>query len=197
MKKVQIAIIFKTLAAALAAAVFFAGCAKPPTEEMNNAVEMVTRAENDIDAVTYGGGSLARARDALARMRAEASSKRYESAKSSAAEASAAALRAIDEGRAGVSRARDEAASLVLELKPLITETEQGINAARAAGLPLDFGSVDRDFENACTEAENAQTSLDAGRFRESVDQSRAARSGLVAINQGLSGTATAVSRKK
>jgi len=182
---------------AFAVAILFTGCAKPPTAEMDNAVEMVTRAENDIDAVTYGASSLARARDALTRMRTAAASKRYDTAKSSAAEAVAAAQRAIDEGRTGANRAREEAASLLADLRPLIIETEQGINAARAAGLPLDFDSVNRDFETACTNADQAQVSLSAGRYQESSNRSRTARSGLVTINQQLSSTATSVSRKK
>jgi len=176
--------------------VFFA-CAKPPTEEMNSAYEMVTRAENDLDAVTYGGNSLARARDALARMQAEADSKRYDSAKSYAAEALSAAVRSIDEGRAGANRARDEAASLISELQPLVTETEQGINAAKAAGLPLDFKSINEEFICACQNINDAKTSLSEGRYKESLENGKAARSGLGDINRRLSSVATAVSRKK
>jgi hypothetical protein len=193
MKSVQITLIF----AVLTVLIFFTGCAKPPTEEMNNAVEMVTRAENDVDAVTYGANSLARAKDALVRMRAEAASKRYDAAKAAAEEATAAALRSIDEGRTGATRAKDEATALVSELRPLIIETGQGINAAKAAGLPVDFASVDREYDAACGNAERAQTSLSAGRYQESAEQSRAARSGLLEINRNLSVTVTDTSRKK
>ena len=193
MKSIQIILILSVFTAAA----LLTGCAKPPTAEMDNAVEMVTRAENDIDAVTYGSGSLSRARNALASMRTAAASKRYDSAKSYAAEAVTAAQRAIEEGRTGVNRAREEATSLLSELRPLIIETEQGINAAKAAGLPLDFDSVNRDFETACTNADQAQASLSAGQYQESSNRSRTARSGLITINQQLSGTATSVSRKK
>jgi hypothetical protein len=82
------------------------GCAKPPTEEMDAASAAVTRAENDPDAVTYAGNSLARAREALNRMSVEADSKRYDAAKSFAAEAIAAADKAISDGRAGAARAK-------------------------------------------------------------------------------------------
>jgi outer membrane murein-binding lipoprotein Lpp len=193
MKSVQITLIF----AVLVAAIVFSGCAKPPTEEMNNAAEQVTRAENDIDAVTYGANSLARAKAALARMQEEAASKRYDSAEAAAEEATAAALRASAEGRAGVTRARDEAAALIAEVRPLITETEQGINAAKAAGLPVDFNTVDRDFDTACGDAGQAQTSLTAGRYQESAEKSRVARSRLLGINRALSVTVTETVRKK
>jgi hypothetical protein len=185
------------VALAVIAAVAVTACAKPPTEEMNNAYEAVTRAENDIDAVTYGGNSLARAREALANMQKEADSKRYDSAKSYATEAIAAAERAINEGRTGESRARDEASSLLSELRPLILETEQGIRAARSAGLPLDFKSINSEFEDARGNVDSAQTSLSAGRFKESLEQGRTARSELNSINQQLSSSAMSVSRKK
>jgi hypothetical protein len=193
MKNVQITLI----CAALIALMFFAGCAKPPTDEMNNATETVTRAENDIDAVTYGANSLSRARDALARMNAAADSKRYDAAKAAAEEATAAALRAIDEGKTGSARAKDEANNLVSELKPLIAETEQGIGAAKSARLPLDFKSIDRDFESANQNAESARSAFSAGKYQESADWSRTARSGLMGINQNLSVTVTETVRHK
>ena len=195
MKRLQIFVFFAAFAVIIAAV--FAACAKPPTEEMNNASEAVTRAENDIDAVTYGAGSLARAKDALARMQAEADSKRYDSAKSYAAEAVAAAQRAIDEGRTGATRAQNEAASLVSELQSDVTETEQGINAARSAGLALNFKSIDKDFEEACENVENAQTALSDGRYQEALEKGKSARTDLTEINRQLSGAAMSVSRKK
>ena len=173
------------------------GCARPPAEEMNNAYEMVTRAENDFDAVTYGGPSLARARDALARMQAAADSKRYDSAKSYAAEAVASAVRAIDEGRAGVIRARDDASALVSELRPLVTETEQAISAAKAAGLALNFDDIDEEFETACLNYDLAQASLSAGYFQESLELGRSARAGFNGINRQLSDAAMEATRQK
>jgi hypothetical protein len=173
------------------------GCAKPPTEEMNNATEAVTRAENDYDAVTYAGNSVSRAKDALARMNQEAAAKRYDAAKSYAAEAIAAAERAITEGRAGAARARDEASALVSQLKPMIEETEQGIEAARAAKLPLDFPAIDRDFDTAQYNTDEAQSALNGKRYQTAIDRGRSARSGLNGINQQLSVAALATSRKK
>jgi hypothetical protein len=193
MKSLQITII----CAAFVALTFFTGCAKPPTEVMNNAVEAVTRAENDINAVTYGANSLARARDALGRMRAAADFKNYDAAQNAAEEAIEAAFRAIDEGRTGANRAKDEANNLLSELRPLIEETEKGIKSAKSARLPLDFKSIDHEFEVANENAESARTSLSAGRYKDSVDWSRTARSGLLRINESLAVTATSTSRKK
>lgn len=166
------------------------GCAKPPTEEMNKAVEAVTWAENDIDAVTYAGNSIARAKDALAKMHAEAASKRYEAAKTHAADAVAAAERAISEGRAAAARARQEASALISGLEPFIEETRQGMDAAQASGLPLDFDAIDRDFDNACLKAEQARIAFFGSHFQDAIEHGRTARAGLAGINQQLSSVA-------
>jgi len=188
---------FHTLCIALVLAMLAVGCAKPPTEEMNNATEAVTRAENDSNAVTYAGGSVARARDALTRMSAEASAKRYDSARSYAAEAIAAADRAINDGRAGAERARNEAATYIADLKPLLAETEQGINAARKARLPLDFKSIDEDFNEARSNTAQAEAAYAGNRYSVAIDRARSARVGLNGINQRLSTSTLAVTRRK
>jgi len=185
------------MCAVLVLAALVMGCAKPPTDEMNNATEAVTRAENDYDAVTYAGNSVTRAKDALTRMNQEAAAKRYDAAKSYAAEAIAAAERAINEGRAGAARAKDEASALISQLKPLIEETEQGIEAARAAKLPLDFYTIDREFDTAQYYADEAQAALNGKRYQTAIDRGRSARSELNDINQQLSTAVLATSRKK
>jgi len=181
----------------LVLAVFSMGCAKPPTEEMNNAAEAVTRAENDNDAVTYAANSVARARDALARMHEEVASKRYDAAKSYAAEAISIAERAISEGRAGAVRARNETSAMISDLRPLLNETEQGIISANSAGLDLDFEALARDFDIARSNIDQASAALSGNRFDDAQKLCRAARSDLNGINQKLSNAAIAVSRKK
>jgi hypothetical protein len=183
--------------AALVLAMFATGCAKPPTEEMNNAVEAVTRAENDIDAVTYAGGSIARAKDSLARMRTEADSKRYDAAKAHAVEATNAAERAISEGRAGAERARSEAVALVSQLRPMIADTEQGLHAAEGANLALDFKALERELDDAVYNTNEAQAAINGGRYNNALERGRNARIGLNNINQQLSNATLAVTRKK
>ena len=178
-------------------AIFTLGCAKPPTEEMEKAVEAVARAENDNNAVTYAANSISRARDALARMHVEAASKNYDAAKSYAAEAISIAERAINEGKAGADRARNEAAALVAEIKPMVIETERGINTAKAAGLPLNFEDIAVTFSIASSSAEQSEIALNNGRYDDSLKMGRSARSDLNSINQKLSNAVISVSRKK
>ena len=78
---------------------------------MENAEAALVRAENDPDAAAYAGNTLLRARDALASMRAEAEAKRYDAAKTYAAEAVNAAEKAVNDGRAAAARAGEEAAA--------------------------------------------------------------------------------------
>jgi len=173
------------------------GCAKPPTEEMGKAVEAVTRAENDPDAVNYAGNLVTRAKDSLALMQQEAGAKRYDAAKNYANEAITTAERAINEGRATALRIKDQATNLVSELPPLLMETEQGIDAAKSAHLVLDYESVDRDFSSAQRNTDQAQLALSGSRYQDAISLSNTVRAGLNGINQQLSNAAMAVSRKK
>ena len=173
------------------------GCARPPVEEMNNALEAVTRAENDNDAVMYAPTALARARDAMRRMRDEADARRFDAARAYAAEAIASAERAIAECRAGAEHARREAHALLSDLPPLIAETEQGMNAARGAGLDLDFDSLEGEFNGARETANQAVDAYRFGLYGDALAQGRSARNGLIDINQRIAGAAVAVPQGK
>jgi hypothetical protein len=174
------------------------GCAKPPTAEMEAAAAAVTRAENDPDAVIYAGNSLVRAREALGRMQTEAESKRYDSAKSYAAEAIAAADKAVVDGQAGAARAKEEAAALVASVKAGVSETGAAIRAAQSSGqVGVDFPAINRDFETVRRTADQAEVSLAGNNYQDALDKGRSARAGISDINQKLSSAATAASRKK
>ena len=189
--------VIKIVSVIIALVLMGTACASPPTTEMNNAIAAVTRAENDPDAVFYAGNTLIRARDALNRMQAEADAKRYDAARSYAAEAIAAADTAIADGRAGTIRARDEATALVQGLPAAIAETDQNIRAARGAGLDLNFPALNHDLENVRQDTSQAESFLSANMFQDALDMGRTAQSGLTDINLRLSAAALAVSRDK
>jgi flagellar biosynthesis/type III secretory pathway protein FliH len=175
-----------------------AGCAKPPTEEMENAASAVTRAENDPDAVTYAASTLARARDALNRMRAEAEAKRYDGAKNYAAEAVSAAEKAIADGRAAALRAREEASSILGQVRISLEETGKSLeNAKTVPNIILDFEDLDQDYDSARRTTAQAELSLAGNNYQDSIDKSRTARGMLTVIDGKISGAAISVSRKK
>ena len=181
---------------AIVMVILLVACATPPTEEMNNAREAVSRAENDINAVTYAPNSIARAREALARMNTEADSRRFDTARAFAADAIAAAERAIAEGQTGAARARDEASALMNELPRLVQETRRGIDSARSSGVELNYSQLEQDFTRARGTADQARSAFTGDRYQEALNLGRTARSDLAAINQRLTGGAFALSRK-
>ena len=174
-----------------------AGCARPPTEEMNRAEEAVARAENDPDAVSYSGNLIAQAKESLALMYEEVDAKRYESAINHANNATTYAQRAIDEGRTAAMRTRDEATTIMSGLRTQMLDTERRIDNAKAADLPLDFDSIDREFNSTQRSYDQAQSAMSGNRYQEAIFLSNAVRAALNSINQKLGTTAMAVTRKK
>jgi hypothetical protein len=191
--------IVMVLPALFAAAVILlaAACAKPPTEEMDKAVDAVTRAENDADAVSYAGNTLLRAKDALTRMREEAASKRYGSARTLAAEAVAAAEKAVSEGKSASARAREDAANLLNGLETTVTETESALNNARQQNMNIDDEALTKEFLSAKNTVDDARRSFNIGNYPDASSRSRVARSGLENIKARIAEASQAVSRKK
>jgi len=171
-----------------------AGCAKPPLAEMESAREAVFRAENDANAAQFAASSLARARDALRLMESEADSKRYDAAKTHAMEAIAASEKAIADGQAAAVRARDEAASLLSNLRPEIEDTSRNVNGARYSQLDLDYDQLDSEISKAYDVTDSAENDQAQGRYQDAIDKAMEVRSDLSGINQRVSG---AVTRRK
>jgi len=170
------------------------GCAKPPLAEMDSARGAVFMATNDANAVQYASSTLARARDSLRLMETEAESKRYDAAKTHALEATAAAEKAISDGKLGAARARDEAASALSSLKREIDDTSRNVDGARNSRLNLDYDQLNREISNAYTVAEQAESDQAQGRYQNVLNKARTVRSDLFGINQRISG---AVTRRK
>jgi predicted S18 family serine protease len=166
------------------------GCAKPPLTEMQDAREAVFRAENDQNAVLFAGSVLERARASLQRMQDEADNKRYDAAKSHAAEAISMAERAIADGRTGALRAGDESASLISNLRPEIEETERNVNGARYSLLNLDYDLLEREIINAHEAADKAEASQAEGRYQDALQIARELREDLSNINNRVAGAA-------
>jgi len=185
----------KSIYILIAVAVLVLGCAKPPLEEMDRAREAVFKAENDANAVQYAQGTLARARDALRRMQMDADSKNYEGAKTNAAEAIAAAERAISDGIAGAQRAGSEADTLISGLRLEIEETTRNVASARYSNMALDYNALDRAIVNAHNTTDQAEVDQLMGRTQDALEKARVVRADLSDINQKVANAATA--RKK
>jgi hypothetical protein len=163
------------------------GCAKPPIAEMDSAKDAVSIAGNNPDAIKYGGSSLERARIALQQMNAEFESKRYDAARTHAAEAIAAAEKAVADGIIGAVRAKEEAASLLSALKPEIEDASKNISSARYNLKNLDYDELARDLMSVYTQTDQAEGDYAAGRYQDSIDKAMNVRSNLAGINQKVS----------
>ena len=173
-------------------------CKAPPVEEMNKAIDAVARAENDKDAVTYAANSLARAKDALNRMNQEAAAKRYDQAKSLAAEAVSLAEKAIADGKTGAARARDEAVNLIAVVGSEITATEGELAAATNAGnLALDTNALGKDLETCKNGLDEAKQSANNENYRDAINKAQPIRPALAEIRTKINGAAVEAGRKK
>ena len=181
---------------ALILLVLFA-CSKPPVDEINKAIDALNRAENDYEAVTYAGGSLNLARDALNKMREESDSKRYDSAKIYADDVINYSERAIAEGRASAARARQEAAALIESLRRPIAETEAALATARSNNVSVDFNDLDRRLRSAAAEYELAEQALQSNNFPLTLEKGQTVRSILSGINSDISSAAQEMSTKR
>jgi hypothetical protein len=169
-------------------------CAKPPTAEMDLAIEAVYRAENDPNAVQYGANSLRSAQNSIRLMQDAANSKRYDAAKTFANEAKVAAEKAITDGKSGADRVKSDAANLIAGLKGEIEETSRNVNGARYSLLDLDYDSLDRSIVNAYDTSDQAEIDQAFGRYQDALSKAREVRSNLSNINNMI---ANAVVRKK
>jgi HEPN domain-containing protein len=173
------------------------GCSREPTEEINNAEEAVARAKNDPDAVNYAGNLITQAEESLELMYDEVDAKNYDAAIDHANNAIAYAERAINEGSGQAWQKRNEATAVMGSVGALLLETEQRIETAKAANLPLDFNSIDSDFYSARRTFDQARSAMSGNRYQEAIFLSNNVRSDLNSINQKLGNTAMSVSRKK
>jgi hypothetical protein len=173
-------------------------CAKPPTTEMDAATAAVAKAEADADAVQYAAPSVARAKDALARMQAAAEAKQYDSAKSLAQETIQAAEKAITDGAVGKNRARDESTALLQTVKTALTEASSSLAAAaRIRGIGLDVAGTDREIQAAARIVDAMGADVSAGNYNAALTKGQGVRATLGTIQQRISGAVQAATRKK
>ena len=183
---------------ALIFALAFASCAKPPVEEMNNAVAAVARAESDPDVVAYAANTLSRAREALSNMQTESDAKRYDSAKKFAQDAESLAEKAIADAKNAVGRQKDDAANAITAMNSAISATEETLQSAHdSGGRGLDLQRLDGDFAAAQQTAGQAELANNEGRYRDAIERSQNARSALSAITAEISQGTLATNRKK
>jgi hypothetical protein len=174
------------------------GCAKPPTEEMDNARAALDRATADPNVAEYAAAQLKRAQDAFASMTAEAAAKRYDAAKTFAGEVVTASERAIAEAAQALERARNSAAQAIESARSEGDATAQALDAARAGRRStVDLTEMDTRYGAARTVLDGAVVSNSQARYTQATEQAGRARADFSAITAQLSQASIAQSRKK
>jgi hypothetical protein len=130
-------------------------------------------------------------------MQEEAGSKRYDAARALAAEAVAAAEKAISDGKSAAARAQEDAASLLNGLAATVTETESALNNARQQNMNIDADVLEEDLLSAKDTIDDARQSFSAGNYPDASSKGRTARSDLEDIKARIAEAAQAVSKKK
>ena len=194
----------KLICILIAISFFTIGCESPPLEEAANAREVVFMAGSDKNVTDFASDTLAHAREALGRMEDALESKQYQAAKTHAAQAVAAAERAIAEGRLGAESNRretvvaDDTSPIALtsieasaKVQEEIDETLRDINGARYSLMDLDYDSLDLRIARAYSLADQAEADILAGRYQAALDKIREIREELARINLLIANAAT------
>lgn len=176
----------------------FAACAKSPTAEIDAANAALARAEADADAREYAPESISRAQDLVSRMQAENDAKRYDTAKSLAQQAVAAADTAIKDGAEAKVRARSDADSAITSAKADMTEAKKSLNGAKSLpAISLNVPSVERDLNVAEQTISGAESDFAEEAYLTAIGKAQDARSDTAEIMQRISAAVQAATRRK
>lgn len=164
--------------------VLVAGCAKPPTVEVESARQSIQEARS-ADAGEYAPQSLSGAEDALAALDAELKAqeekfalfRKYDQAKTMAANAQSAGKKAADDAAAAKERARQEATQLLEENKVALEETRGMLKKApRGKGTSMDMAAMQADLDGVAASLSEIESILMGGRYLEAKTKAEAAR---------------------
>ena len=173
-------------------------CDNLPTAEMESATAAVGRAEAEADVRTYAADSLSKAKELLSRMNAEAEANQYDSARTLAEEAGAAAEKAIRDATTAKTRAREGAAAALNAAKLLLSETKRALDAAQdVRGIGLDIDGTDRELDEIENTISSAESDMSRSDFSAAQTKAEGARSSIAIIQRRISEATQAVSRKK
>ena len=173
-------------------------CAKPPQAEIDAAKAAVAKAAANSDVVTYAPELLARAQDALSRMQAELTAKKYDKVKTLALEASAAAEKAITEAVANKEKVKADAAALIAAMKRAIPEAEKTIAAAkRIPRTGLDFAALARAIASARSSLTAAEADQANGNFMAAFNKASAVQTALADGERTVATAVQAATKRK
>jgi hypothetical protein len=171
MRKIKIVMPLLLLGLAMAA-----GCAKPPTAEID-AAKAALQAAVDAQASDYAAASLREAQNAVAALDAEVQAqtkkfalmRSYKQAATLAANAKAAGEKAKADAEAGKEKARADAEALLAQAQAAMEAANAALaTAPRGKGTEMDLAAMQTDMQNVATQITDGQAAHAAGRYLES-----------------------------
>lgn len=159
-----------------------AGCAKPPTQELD-AAKAALDAAKAAEAEIYAPDTYRSATNAMNEANAKVEQKDYEGAKASAIQAKEVADRAKSEADTNKRQIRDEAQALINRVAPGLADARTSLgNAPRGKGADEDLDQLNADLSQAEANLSDARSNLSSGKYKDAVAQARSSESKLSQI---------------
>ncbi len=168
---------------ALLVAALLVGCAKPPQAEIDAAKNALSTAAASEDVKTYAPESLSSAREAASALEAEvtiqdekfALTRKYDRAKQLAADAQAAAQRAVADAQAAKERARNEASQLIADVRQAVADVKGMLDSMpKGKGTAADIAAIRSDVDGAESALTMADSTFAEGDFLDAKAQAEA-----------------------
>ena len=181
-------------------ALSMAGCAAPPTAEIDSAKVSLDQAKT-AGAAEYATGSLTAAQDAQAALDAELATqnqkwlKTYTKATELANAAKAAAEKAAADAAAGKAKAKADATAAIERAKTALADAQALLEKApKGKGSAADLEAMKTDLANAAASITDAEAALNSERL---VDAKAKAESATTAATNVKTAVETAMAAKK
>jgi hypothetical protein len=179
-------------------ALIVGACARPPQADIDAARKAVADAAKNADIAAYAPETLKAAQDKLARMEAELTSKHYDTVKTLALDAKAAAGTAAGEAARGREKARADATALIAALKQAIPDAAKKLAAAAGArGIKLDFAGLTKQLSDARAAVADADKDVTDGNFAAALQKATAVQSRLSDAERAITDALQAAGKKK
>ena len=165
-----------------------AGCAKPPTLELDAANSAITAAKQ-AEADVYAPDTYRSATNAMNDANTKVEQKDYEGAKASAIQAKEFADRSKSEAETSKRQIRDEAQAIINRVGPGISDTRGSLGTApRGKGADEDLDQLNADLSQSEANLSDARSSLNGGKFKDALSQARNAETVLSQVQGSAQG---------
>ncbi|MFT5365325.1 MAG: hypothetical protein ACI8V2_000262 [Candidatus Latescibacterota bacterium] len=154
-----------------------AGCAKPPTQELD-AAKSALEAAKAAEAEIYAPDTYRSATNAMNDANAKVEQKDYEGAKTSAVQAKEFADRAKSEADTNKRQTRDEAQAIINRVASGLSDAQTSLaTAPRGKGADEDLDQLNADLGQAEANLSTARSSLNGGKYKDALAQAGSAES--------------------